>query len=351
MSPPARYLFVNDGVTVAVVDAAHDEPQTEAQLSISRYLTPIANAPLITHVVGDLARNGIQEVLVLCPQHAKAGLSAALGSGKAWQVRLSYLDAGPVTGTGAQLRAAARGRPMVFQAGDCLFPGHLRRLRERFATDDLDLAMLAHRGPAAGVTPLHNGDTAIRLPRERPLGTALVIGPRCGQVLEELPRSLKTSAAVLRALEADGCRVGFCDVGDHWCYAESTEQLLLANRLVLDGIDPHSVEPPNCHVEGRVLIHPSAAVSHSKLRGPLLIGARAVVRDSFVGPYTSIGTGAVVVGAELDNAMVLAAAEVRYPGPRLEGSVIGERAVVSRTLSLPRAVHLRLPADSQVTLA
>jgi glucose-1-phosphate thymidylyltransferase len=91
-------------------------------------------------------------------------------------------------------------------------------------------------------------------------------------------------------------------------------------------------------------------VSDSKLRGPALIGAGAVVRDSFIGPYTSIGAGAVVIGVEVDNAMILAGAEVRYPGPRIEGSVIGERAVVSRTLSLPRAVHLRLPADSQVTL-
>ncbi len=353
MSPLERCLFVNDGLMLAVVDAALDGPQTGSQLSSSRYLTPIANAPLIAHVVEDLARHGIREVVVLSQRRTRPALSAALGSGDAWRVRLSYLDVEADGGhkfLGGQLREAARGRAMVLHAGDCLFPGQLRQLHERFASGNLDLVMLARRAPRAAVTPLHKRHELICLPRERPVGTAALIGPRCAQCLEGLLRGFKTPAALLRALEAEGCRVGVCYVGEHWCYAESTEQLLVANRMVLDGLDPRPAAMPDCDAEGRVMIDPSACVSHSKLRGPVLIGARAVVRDSFIGPYTSIGAGAVVIGAELDNAMILAGAEVRYPGPRLEASVIGERAVVSRTLSLPRAVHLRLPAGSQVTL-
>lgn len=353
MSPPERYLFVNDDVTLAVVDAAHDEPQTASQLSASRYLTPIANRPLIAHVLEDLARHGIREVVVRSARRMQPALSAALGSSDARRVHVSYLDAGADDGDtllGEQLREIARGRAMMLHPGDCLFPGQLQRLREQFASGDLDLVVLARRVSRAGVTPLHAWDDGIRLPRERPLGTAVVIGPRCGHFLEKLPCDFKTSAALLRALEADGCRVGICYVGEHWCYAESTEQLLAANRMVLDGLDSPLAAMPECDAEGRVMIDPSACVSDSKLRGPVLIGARAVVRDSFIGPYTSIGAGAVVIGVEVDNAMILAGAELRYPGARLEASVIGERAVVSRTLSLPRAVHLRLPADSQVTL-
>ncbi len=43
-------------------------------------------------------------------------------------------------------------------------------------------------------------------------------------------------------------------------------------------------------------------------------------------------------------------AEVRHPGMRIEASIIGERASVSRKFELPKGLHLRLPPGSQVTL-
>ena len=57
-----------------------------------------------------------------------------------------------------------------------------------------------------------------------------------------------------------------------------------------------------------------------------MIGAGAVVEDSFIGPYTAIGAGAVVAGAEIDYSMVLADAQVRYPRYPLEASGIGAQA-------------------------
>jgi hypothetical protein len=70
-----------------------------------------------------------------------------------------------------------------------------------------------------------------------------------------------------------------------------------------------------------------------------------------VGPYTAIGAGALVSGADIDNSMVLPRAELRHPGWRIEASIIGERASVIRSFDLPKGLHLRLGPDSQVTLS
>jgi glucose-1-phosphate thymidylyltransferase len=85
--------------------------------------------------------------------------------------------------------------------------------------------------------------------------------------------------------------------------------------------------------------------------GPVVIDRDSTIEDSYVGPYTAIGQGAAVSGSELDNTMVLAYAEVRHPGLRIEASIIGERTSVSRSFELPKGLHLRLAPGSRVTLS
>ena len=123
---------------------------------------------------------------------------------------------------------------------------------------------------------------------------------------------------------------------------------MILDRLPVCPPSRESVE--TSRIDGRVSISPTARISGSTVRGPALIGDGAVVEDSFVGPYTSIGAGARIAGAELDYSMVLAGAEIRHPGHRLEASVIEELASVSRSFALPKGLHVRLGPGSRVVL-
>jgi glucose-1-phosphate thymidylyltransferase len=347
-------------LTLAIVDAAHDEdPRAAGQSASCRYLTSIANVPLICHVLDDLCRHEIERVVVLAGPRAEQALTSVVGAGDAWGMRISFMNAGcetPRAAVVSQLRDATCDGASLLHAGDCLFPGQVSRLLERFHSEKLDLVTLARSTAPSAPVAIEDATWRhrIRLPRERPLGTAVILGPAVWPVLEELAREDSFGpSSVLTSLEAAGYRIGACDVGEHWCYWGSTEQLLIANRMMLDAIDPGPMPTIDCgvsHIEGRVAISPSASLARSTIRGPAVVGAGALVQDSFIGPYTSIGSGVKVVGAEIDNVVILDGAEVCYPGARLEASVIGERAVVSGTLSFPRAVHLHLGPDAQVIL-
>jgi glucose-1-phosphate thymidylyltransferase len=350
---------VNDAVTLAIVDASYqDQPHGAEYWPPHRYLTSIANLPLIEQVLDGLSRSGIEQALIVAGQEYAQELRVVLGAGEPRGLRLSYIQTEPgrrAVEVISELRAAVSDQPALIHPGDCLFPGPVTRLRECFRAADLDLLMLASSGPEPLDAHNKSSDSRRRpqAPPKEPLRTALIVGRLAWAVLDRFPRKSEDPMMFLRSLSNLGCRVGVCDLGEHWFYGDSTEELLAANRMLLDALNPEpsaaSLHQSN-QIQGRVDVSPSALVSDSQIRGPVLIGPGAVVESSFIGPYTAIGAGAVVIGAEIDNTMVLANAQLSYPGCRLEGSVIGERARVSRSFSAPKALHLRLGPGARVIL-
>jgi glucose-1-phosphate thymidylyltransferase len=344
---------MEDRVTIAIIDATAGARLEPSPLSAaSRYLTPIANLPLICHVFDELAGGGIEQARIVASSTARAELEAVLDGGRLWGVEVSYLDAPENDGNPvvlAEIEQALSDGSVLVHPGDCLFPRHVALLCERFRAGDVDLVLL---GRESGVPPRN----AARDPREpeRICDTALVLGPATRPVLDELLMPREGAADLVEALLASDCRSAICELTEHWFYDDSNEALLAANRMVLDGLAVPAVHgefAAHNRVHGRVAISPEARISGSVLHGPIVIDDGAVVEDSFIGPYTAIGAGAVVSGADIDNSMVLAQAEVRHPGLRIEASIIGERARVGRSFELPKGLHLRLGPDSEVTLS
>jgi glucose-1-phosphate thymidylyltransferase len=74
------------------------------------------------------------------------------------------------------------------------------------------------------------------------------------------------------------------------------------------------------------------------------------VTDAYIGPYTSIGAGVVVEAAEIEHSIVLPDAELRFVGTRLESSIIGRGARVTRRFSLPTAMQLSIGDGAEVIL-
>jgi NDP-sugar pyrophosphorylase family protein len=138
-----------------------------------------------------------------------------------------------------------------------------------------------------------------------------------------------------------------------WHYDGTVDGLLEANTIALDGLKRGrvGVDLSNATVQGRVQIDPSAELAGAKLRGPVFIGPGARLIETYVGPYTTIGAGVTLEGVEIEHSIVLPGAQIRYPGRRLEASLVGEGAQIGRDYSLPSALRLRVGPGSQIQLS
>ena len=119
-------------------------------------------------------------------------------------------------------------------------------------------------------------------------------------------------------------------------YRGGSLDLLELNRLVLDhhAPEPEPLDTGNNRIEGRVSIHPTAELTSSIIVGPSIIGAGARISDSFVGPYTSIGAGAEIEGAEVERSIIADGARIMHIGRRIEGSTVGQRATIFARLRI-----------------
>ena len=344
---------MEDRVDTAIIDAtAEADGESRACRPGARYLTPIANLPLIYHVLDELAGSGIRRARVVAGRSVHQELERVLEGGRAWDIDVSYVESSSDDRLPTVLTEVDRvlgSGPVLMYPGDSLFPHQVAAMCDRLRSSAADLVLLGAEAGAPRRDPR-------REPGE-PAGvceTPVLFAPSSREVLDELIDRREADRGLVDSLLVSDLRIVVCDLAEHWFYSASNEALLAANRMMLDALPVPSVHGAfsgENKVQGRVAISPGARVSRCTLHGPIVIDDDAVVEDSFVGPYTAISAGAVVVGAEIDNTMVLAGAEIQHPGARIEASIIGERAKVTRSFELPKGLHLRLGPDSQVTLS
>lgn len=126
--------------------------------------------------------------------------------------------------------------------------------------------------------------------------------------------------------------------------------MLTANTIVLDELietDIQGTVDELSQVQGRVSIAEDAQIINSHIRGPAVIGGGAKISDTFIGPFTSIGNGCVIERSVIEHAVVLKEAVIRDID-RLEDSLVGRRAVVSKNKRFHNAYRLMVGDDSVV---
>ena len=325
----------------------------------------VANRTIACHALESLAAAGVDELAVVAPRSSLPELRSRLEQDLTGDIEPVYL---PLGGR-ADLVGALRGSldfvgadTSIVHLGDGLVGQSFDQVIDLLGAESADMTLLLHRdgngrdglGPSVerllGVREL--GDARSRLA----LTGVCMFGPGMLRRVTDEAGDLGPDAGLVEIadlLAGAGCTFEAGVVPSWRRYRGDPVDLLELNRLVLDGQRP---EIETLHrgadnrIEGRVIIDHSAEVSSSVILGPCIIGAHARVADSYIGPYTSIGPGAEIEGAEIVSSIVSDGVRIRHISGRIEGSTIGCRSSIFRDFSLPRAMRLHVGEDVEVAL-
>jgi mannose-1-phosphate guanylyltransferase/phosphomannomutase len=305
-------------------------------------MVPVANRPLMEHVVGLLRHHGFDDIVVTVAYRAEA-IRSYFGDGGDLGVHLTWATETSALGTAGSVRnaMAALDEPFLVISGDIV------------ADVDLGAVVDFHHARAATVTvalqrradPLDFGmvivgdDGAVERFVEKPtrgqvLGETVntgiyVIGPEVFDVIAP-DRPVDFAGEVFPHLLDTGRAVYGCPVGGYWEDVGTLGAYLRVHRDVLAG--RVRVDIPGFALADGIWLGEGADVDPTaEIVGPAVIGPYCRVEaGAFLGADTVLGAN-VRVGPDVSVERSVVHDNVYLgPGVRLRGSVVGRSATVRR---------------------
>jgi glucose-1-phosphate thymidylyltransferase len=357
---PQRFLGVTELSGLILAGASSEEDDVVYRLQGgSRYAMPLANRALVRYAADALVACGIEDIAIAVSPNTFDDVTEQVGDGDRFSARFRYLELGESDSALDTLVAAREviggERPMIVHSGDALVTAGLAGAVDDFNRTRPDVLLISepsHSFPEATVVGSRSATRRSQFAGLDNVSPAAILAPQALRELAGFSADTDTIGGTVAALAEAGVNVVDRAFGGCWCYTGDCDHLLEANTMILDEL-PHTPaenDIPNVRIEGRVAIHPSARLERTTIRGPAVIGGEAELIDTFIGPYTSIGRGARLEGAEIDHSIVLSGAAVHHLGHRIEASVVGAGAHIARDFGMPTAIRLQVGRFSNVML-
>ena len=327
----------------------------------AKQLVPVANKPVLFYGVEAIVAAGIHEIGVVVGE-TKAEINEALGDGSRFGAEITYIEQDEPLGLAHAVlisKSFLGNEPFVMYLGDNLIADGIASLVEEYRSIGCNSQILLARVPNPeqfGVAELSDGKV-VRLtekPKEPRSDLALVGVYMFDDTIWEAVAAIRPSARneleitdAIQWLIDHGKSVHPHIVSGWWKDTGKVEDMLEANRIILDTFEPRGLETVDgdSRVEGKVVIEPGARIFASTVRGPAIIGAGAEIRAAFVGPYTSVGPGCRIERCEIENSIVLEGSSLEEIRGRIADSLIGKNVRIHPGAERPR-VHRFLVSDN-----
>jgi glucose-1-phosphate thymidylyltransferase len=348
----------------------------------AKQLLPLANKPVLFYAIEALIAAGIHEIgIVVGDTHAE--IEAAVGSAACWgsAVSITYLHQEAPLGLAHAVKIA---RPFlgderfVMFLGDNLIGESLAPLVSQFAAPDClqHCSILLAEVPNPqqfGVAEIDPAGTeteanALRVrrliekPTVPPSNLALVgiycFAPSIFRAVEHIHPSARGELEITDAIQwlvDHHYQVQARLLNGYWIDTGKMEDILDANRRVLldiiPTVDSSARVSPNSVLAGAVTLQAGCVIENSVIRGPAIIGERTVLRNAYIGPFTSIYHDALVESSEIEYSILLEHSRVTHVSGRIEESLIGRYAEVHTSSLKPRGHKLMLGDHSRVGIS
>ena len=340
-------------------------------LTMPKSLVPVANKSLIAYAIDMLKGAGLTDIGIVV-HSMRSPICKRLGDGSKFGVRVQYIVQEQQSGLAHATLLCEKfvgDDPFTVFLGDNIFQDNMHGLLTGFEGSDAAAAIALSRVPDPerfGIAEVQNG-LVIRV-EEKPSQTTANLAI-CGVYLFrpsifEAIRTIKPSwrneleiTDAIQALIQSDEKVDSYVIDGWWIDAGKPDAIIQANQLVLGDLDytpapeDHEAICAESEVGPRVLLGTGTKVEHSVIRGPVIIGDQVTIRDSYIGPYTSVGDNVIIEGSELEASIVMRDCQLRNVPGRLDSSLLADYSRVTAARdSVPAVRRFILAENSYIQL-
>ncbi len=318
--------------------------------TINKHLIPLANKPMIFHAIEKVVKAGVKEIFINT-NPGEIELQKVVGDGARWGVKITFFEqeGGPqgIAHVVKQAQKFIGDDSFIFYLSDNIVLSDLNGLVDKFNEGGFDcmLALSQVQDPERFGVPVFDEQGVLTAVLEKPktppnnfavTGIYVYGGKLFFDAFEHIEKSARGEyeiSDIHTYLLKSGRKVGYEEITGWWKDTGKPEDLILANKLLLEQLDGehfkvHCACPPDIACSGKVHIGAGTQVGKEvKITGPVIIGENCFLETCVIEPYTTIGNGSTIKLATVQDSIIFDNCQINCP-IRIGNSLIGKNANV-----------------------
>ena len=310
----------------------------------NKHLIPIANKLMLQYAIDYLKESDIYEIGIIINANDESIINE-FGNGKNYGVEITYIEQDQPLGLAHVVKISQSfigSDDFIFYLGDNILVGGVKSFINDFKKMKSNCHLVLSQVPDPnrfGVADIV--DNQIVNIQEKP------ISPRSNlavtgiylydsNIFEAVNNIKPSKRGELEISDAhqflieNGYEVSFSEITGWWKDTGQPSDLLDANCLVLDNIKSQN----NGNIDdmskmtGEVIIGKNSSIINSIIKGPVIIDNDCIIKDSYIGSYSSIGKNCKITNAKVEYSILMEGCVLDSLNQIMKSSLLGKNVNV-----------------------
>ena len=335
-----------------------------------KQLLPIANKAMSQYALEDLKTAGITEIGIIIGDVFPEKVKEYYGTGEKFGVKITYIYQDKPKGISHAIRLCKDfigDDKFIVYLGDNVLRKNLIDYTKKFQTSNSDAMILLCKvddPQRFGIAELDKDNLGkikkIMEKPKNPQSDLAVIGiyfltPKIFGVIDRLKPSWRGEFEITEALQMlmdDGDKIEYDTVTGWWKDTGTPEDIIHANKLVLDSIGTENqfLIDDNAEITNNVVIGTGTTVSpDSVITGPVIIGKNCTIGPGVhLGPYVSVGDNCNLKQCSIQDSIIMTDCMIDSKS-NFESSIISHGSEITSS-DVPKTHQFLLGERSQIKL-
>lgn len=332
--------------------------------SIPKPLIPIANKPLIFYTIELLLKSGIKEIGIVVNEKNKKLFKRSLKN--KFDANFHYIVQKESKGIANALLQAEKfidNDKFIMILGDNSFQVDLEKTIDDFITSKSNCKLLlktVENPERFGVAYI--GDDKIINVEEKPktsfsdlaITGIYAFDHNIFNACKKIKPSKRSEYEITDAISwmiQKGYYVNYEILNGYWKDVDRHQDVVDESIYRLSFMDEDiKGHVENSSISGKVILDESAVIYNSIVRGPIKVEANTTIKNSYIGPYTSIGKRVNIDKANIEASIILDSCYISSVETPIDSSIIGEGSIIAKENGVKRVNKLVTGKNSRIYL-
>ena len=292
-----------------------------------KQLLPIANKAMSQYALEDLKTAGVTKIGIIIGDVYPEKVKEYYGTGEKFGVKITYIYQDKPKGISHAIRLCKDfigDDKFIVYLGDNVLRKNLIDYTNKFQTSNSDAMILLCKvddPQRFGIAELDHENIGkikkiMEKPKNPPSDLAVIgiyfLTPKIFGVIDRLKPSWRGEFEITEALQMlmdDGDKIEYDTVTGWWKDTGTPEDIIHANKLVLDSIGTENqfLIDSNAEIKDNIVIGNGSTISRdSFITGPVIIGKNCRIGPAVrIGPYVSIGDNCTLKRCDIEDSIIM----------------------------------------------